>query len=221
MSTLIVIAKTPVPGRVKTRLTPPFTPAQAAALAEAALEDTLRAARETGSGIGHRLLVLDGAPYPAWLRDFTVLPQVPGTLDRRLAAAFAEAALRDFGPVLLVGMDTPQITPGLLLSCLPGDTEDATLGPAEDGGFWCLGFREPRRLELEALLAGVPMSTDHTGADQLHRLRQAGLRVRLTPELRDVDTVEDGEHVAATAPLSRFGIRFRALRPRIDTPVDA
>lgn len=233
MSTLIVIAKTPVPGRVKTRLTPPFTPQEAAALAEAALADTLRAARETD--VEHRLLVLDGVPRAPWHRDFTVVPQVPGTLDRRLAAAFAQAALRDPGPVLLVGMDTPQITPDLLRSCLPGaedaehteDTEgtdaaaDATLGPADDGGFWCLGFREPRGLDLEAHLVGVPMSTDHTGRDQLGRLRAAGLSVRLAPTLRDVDTVEDADHVAALVPESRFGVRFRDLRQRLDAPAGA
>ncbi|NUR58155.1 MAG: DUF2064 domain-containing protein [Catenulispora sp.] len=219
MSTLIVIAKTPVPGRVKTRLTPPFTPVQAAALAEAALEDTLRAVRETG--VDHRLLVLDGAPRTTWQRDFTVVPQVPGTLDRRLAAAFAAAAAHDPGPVLLVGMDTPQITADLLRSCLPAGSQDATLGPADDGGFWCLGFREPRRQELDALLVGVPMSTGHTGADQLRRLRQAGLRVRLTPALRDVDTVEDAAHVAALIPQAAFGVRFRGLRQRSDVPVGA
>ncbi|MEY9927442.1 glycosyltransferase A (GT-A) superfamily protein (DUF2064 family) [Catenulispora sp. GP43] len=217
MSTLIVIAKTPVPGRVKTRLTPPFTPPQAAALAEAALEDTLRAVLETD--VEHRLLVLDGAPRAPWQRDFTVLPQVPGTLDRRLAAAFAQAALRDPGPVLLVGMDTPQITAGLLRSCLPG-AEDATLGLADDGGFWCLGFRKPRSQDLQAHLLGVPMSTDHTGRDQLGRLRAGGLRVRLVPTLRDVDTVEDAEHVAALVPRSRFGVRFRTLR-RFDAPAGA
>lgn len=219
MSTLVVIAKTPVPGRVKTRLTPPFTPEQAAALAEAALEDTLHAVRE--SDVRHRLLVLDGAPRAPWQRDFTVVPQVPGTLDRRLAAAFLAAAERAPGPVLLVGMDTPQINPDLLRSCLPGDAEDATLGPADDGGFWCLAIREPHRRDLDALLVGVPMSTDHTGADQLRRLRRAGLRVRLAPTLRDVDTVADADHVAALIPHSRFGARLQELRQRSGPRVGA
>lgn len=217
MSTLIVIAKTPVPGRVKTRLTPPFTAQGAALLAAAALADTLRAARRTD--VGHRLLVLDGEPQPAWQASFTVVPQTAGTLDRRLAAAFQAAAHRDPGPVLLVGMDTPQITPDLLRSCLPGDEEDATIGLADDGGFWCLGFRRPRDHDLEALLFDVPMSTDHTGADQLRRLRQSGLRVRLTPTLRDVDVFEDAEHVSALASQSRFAARFNALRQQLPAPV--
>ena len=217
MSTLIVIAKTPVPGRVKTRLTPPFTAQEAALLAAAALADTLQAAHQTD--VGHRLLVLDGEPRPSWQAGFTVVPQVPGLLDRRLAAAFQAAALRDPGPVLLVGMDTPQITPDLLRSCLPGEEEDATLGLADDGGFWCLGFRRPRDQDLESLLFDVPMSTDHTGADQLRRLRQAGLRVRLTPTLRDVDVFEDAVHVSGLAPQSRFAARLNALRQQLPTPV--
>ncbi|MFL6112414.1 MAG: DUF2064 domain-containing protein [Catenulispora sp.] len=217
MSTLIVIAKTPVPGRVKTRLTPPFTAREAALLAAAALSDTLRAVRETDAG--HRLLVLDGEPRPSWQASFTVVPQASGPLDRRLAAAFQAAAHLDPGPVLLVGMDTPQITPALLRSCLPGDEADATLGLADDGGFWCLGFRRPRHQDLESLLFDVPMSTDHTGADQLRRLRQAGLRVRLTPPLRDVDVFEDAEHVSALAPRTRFAARFNALRQQLPAPV--
>jgi glycosyltransferase A (GT-A) superfamily protein (DUF2064 family) len=121
--------------------------------------------------------------------------------------------------VLLVGMDTPQITAALLHACLPTQAEDATLGLAEDGGFWSLGLRRPRRHDLEALLFDVPMSTDHTGSDQRERLEQAGLRVRLVPALRDVDTVHDADHVAALAPDTRFGAQLRALRQRIDVPV--
>ncbi|GAA1983243.1 TIGR04282 family arsenosugar biosynthesis glycosyltransferase [Catenulispora subtropica] len=217
MSTLIVIAKTPVPGRVKTRLTPPFSPREAALLAAAALEDTLHAVAETEAG--HRLLVLDGEPRASWSRSFTVVPQVQGPLDRRLAAAFEAAALRDPGPVLLVGMDTPQISPELLTACLPADSEDATLGMADDGGFWCLGFRSPRRHDLKGLLYDVPMSTDHTGADQLWRLQEAGLRVRSAPTLRDVDLAQDAAHVADLVPDSRFGTRFHVLRRRLGAPV--
>jgi rSAM/selenodomain-associated transferase 1 len=216
MSTLIVIAKEPVPGRVKTRLSPPFTPEQAAALASAALEDTLQAALETGTD--HRLLVLQGRPLPRWGRAFTVVPQVEGSLDRRLAAAFQAAAARDPGPVLLVGMDTPQVTPALLRQSLPADGEDATLGPAHDGGFWCLGLRRPRECDLPALLVGVPMSTDHTGADQRRRLVGAGLRVRTLPTLRDVDTADDAETVAALAPSTRFCAELDGLRAGVRTP---
>jgi uncharacterized protein len=212
MSTLIVIAKAPVAGRVKTRLTPPFTPQQAASIARAALEDTLHAVAATPAA--HRLLVLDGAPDPTWLPPgFDVVPQVAGTLDHRLAAAFAEAARRSAGPALLVGMDTPQVTPALLTTCLPGtpEQEDAVFGPATDGGFWALGFRQPRHVDLEEVLLGVPMSTEKTGETQLRRLIDQGLRVRILSELCDVDTLEDATDVAGLRPDSRFSKVFHGL----------
>jgi rSAM/selenodomain-associated transferase 1 len=212
VSTLIVIAKAPVAGRVKTRLTPPFTPEEAAWLARSALEDTLQAV--AAADVATRLLVLDGEPDDAWLPSgFTVVPQVAGTLDRRLAAAFEAAADADPGPVLLVGMDTPQITPELLDACLPtaAEDDDAVFGPATDGGFWALGFRRPRAARFDELLFDVPMSTAETGAVQLGRLRRAGLRTRVLPELCDVDTVSDAEEVALVRPGSRFATAFRAL----------
>ncbi|MFF9408520.1 DUF2064 domain-containing protein [Streptomyces anandii] len=205
MTTLLVIAKEPRPGRVKTRLTPPFSPREAAALAEAALADTLRAV--AAAPAARRVLVLDGSPGPWLPPGFDVVPQCAGGLDERLAAAFAGCR----GPALLIGMDTPQVTPELLSAGF-GDC-DALLGPAEDGGFWALGLAVPD----PSLLRGVPMSTAGTGAAQRERLVAAGLRVRDLPSLRDVDTAEDAEAVAALAPHGRFAAclaRTRAVAGR-------
>ncbi|MBV1946653.1 DUF2064 domain-containing protein [Streptomyces sp. BV129] len=199
MTTLLVIAKEPRPGRVKTRLTPPFSPAQAAELAEAALADTLRAVAATPAR--RRVLVLDGRPGP-WLPDgFEVVPQCAGGLDERLADAFARCT----GPTLLVGMDTPQITPALLT--VDFSDRDAVLGPAEDGGFWAIGMARPE----PELLRGVPMSVPETGTVQRERLAAAGLRVGDLPRLRDVDTVDDARAVAALAPDTAFAARLAAL----------
>ncbi|MEU9279626.1 DUF2064 domain-containing protein [Streptomyces sp. NPDC048342] len=199
MTTLLVIAKEPRPGRVKTRLTPPFTPREAAALAEAALADTLRTVAATPAR--RRVLVLDGAPGPWLPPGFDVVPQCAGGLDERLAAAFAGCD----GPALLIGMDTPQVTPALLTVDFAGC--DAYFGPAEDGGFWALGLAHPD----PELLRGVPMSAPTTGAVQRERLAVAGLRVRELPRLRDVDTVGDAEAVAAAAPGSRFAAELERL----------
>ncbi|WP_127358263.1 TIGR04282 family arsenosugar biosynthesis glycosyltransferase [Actinacidiphila soli] len=197
MTTLVVIAKEPVPGRAKTRLTPPYSPEEAAALAEAALADTLDAVLRAPAR--RRVLVLEGAPGPWLPAGFDVVPQVPGGLDERLAAAFAGCD----GPALLVGMDTPQLTPALLAPALAADAWrhcDAYFGPAADGGFWALGFAEPD----PELVRGVPMSTPTTGAVQRRRLTDAGLRVRDLAPLRDVDTAADAAEVAALAPGTRF-----------------
>ncbi|MFH9554603.1 DUF2064 domain-containing protein [Streptomyces sp. NPDC017435] len=196
MTTLLVIAKEPLPGRVKTRLTPPFTPEEAAALAEAALADSLHAVAATPAL--QRLLVIDGSPGPWLPPGFDVVPQCTGGLDERLADAFGRCR----GPALLIGMDTPQVTPALL--GVDFSDCDAYFGPAEDGGFWALGLADPD----PALLRGVPMSTPVTGAVQRERLVGAGLRVRDLPCLRDVDTADDAHAVAALAPHGRFAARL-------------
>ncbi|MEW2413017.1 DUF2064 domain-containing protein [Streptomyces sp. NPDC046866] len=201
MTCLLVIAKEPVPGRVKTRLSPPFTPDQAAALAEAALADTLAAA--AAAPADRHVLVLEGAPGPWLPPGFQVVPQGGGGLDARLAAAFAACT----GPALLIGMDTPQVTAELLAPALAFDACDAWFGPAADGGFWALGLAAPD----PALLLGVPMSVPETGAVQYERLRAAGLRTALLPRLRDVDTAADAAEVAALAPAGRFAARHRQL----------
>jgi len=198
-TTLLVIAKQPVPGRVKTRLVPPCTHEQAASLAEAALADTLHAVLMAPAR--RRVLVLAGRPGPWLPPGFDVVAQCGGPLDERLAGAFA--AVR--GPALLIGMDTPQVTPGLL--AVDWQAADAVFGPAADGGFWALGLRVPD----PALLRGVPMSTARTGAIQRARLVAAGLRVADLPQLRDVDMAADAVAVARQAPQSRFAARAREL----------
>lgn len=207
----MVIAKEPVPGQVKTRLTPAYTPAEAAELAEAALADTLAAVASVS--VTRRILTLAGSPG-RWLPPgFDVIAQRGGGLDERLAWALADALVTSPDPLVFIGMDTPQVTPALLAQAvepLVSGAADATFGMAEDGGFWLLGLREID----PALVLGVPMSRDDTGAVQLARLHRAGLRVRMLPELADVDTAGEAERIAAAAPGSRFAARVRALGPR-------
>ena len=213
---IMVIAKEPVPGRVKTRLTPAYTPAEAAELAEAALADTLAAVASTS--VTRRILALAGTPG-RWLPPgFDVITQRGGGLDERLAWALADALVTSPAPLVFIGMDTPQVTPGLLANAvepLVSGTADATFGPAEDGGFWLLGLREID----PALVLGVPMSRSDTGARQLARLREAGLRVRMLPELADVDTADEAERIAAATPGSVFAACVKVLGPRAARPI--
>jgi uncharacterized protein len=206
--TLIVLAKTPVPGRVKTRLCPPCDPEQAAQLAEAALVDTLRAVAATRCD--RRVLVLDGAPGPWLPADFEVLPQRGNGLDERLAHAFTDTGTGG----VLIGMDTPQLTPARLraaLRALGAPGVDAALGPSVDGGWWALGLHAPD----PAVFLGVPMSTPHTGDAQRARLQRLRLRTVSLPTMRDVDDFDDALAVARTAPGSRFAATLRSMLPRI------
>jgi rSAM/selenodomain-associated transferase 1 len=204
---LLVIAKAPVPGRVKTRLCPPCTPEQAARLARAALEDTLAAAAGA-SRAGRRMLALDGTPG-AWLPPgWDVIEQRGEGLAERLADAFAQAG----GPALLVGMDTPQLTAALLDEGLAAlGNHDAAFGPATDGGYWAIGLRAPD----PAVFAGVPMSRRNTGLVQRARLLALGMRVASLPPLRDVDAIADARAAARAAPASRFASALAAVEPAL------
>jgi uncharacterized protein len=202
MTHVLVMAKAPVAGRVKTRLCPPCTPAQAAAIAEAALADTLDAVAACGAG--RRIVALDGAPGPWLPAGFDVIPQVDGGLDRRLAAAWSAAG----GAGVQIGMDTPQVTPALLdLALASLDDTAAALGLAVDGGWWAIGLRRPD----PRVFLGIPMSTDATGAAQGARLRSLALSVTMLPALVDLDTAADIPAVT----LSGSAIRTAAQARRI------
>lgn len=201
MTTMVVLAKAPVPGRVKTRLCPPCTPEQAAALARAALADTFAAV--DGSTCERRVLALDGAPGRWVPAGWEIVPQGDGGLGARLDTAVLAAE----GPVLVVGMDTPQLTPDVLgraWSRLLAAGTDAVLGPTDDGGFWGIGVRTPR----PGLFDDVEMSTARTGHQQLARLRALGLAVAHLQRLRDVDTFRDALTVSTHIPHSRFAAQL-------------
>jgi uncharacterized protein len=216
MTTLLVIAKAPVPGFAKTRLCPPATPEQAADLAAACLLDTLDAVRATPGT--HPVVAMTGdlaaarrcGELRAALQECEVISQRGDGFPARLAAAHADTAARHPGrPVLQIGMDTPQITPELLAGAtarLRG--ADAVFGPAADGGWWAIGFRDPR---VGALLAEVPTSLSDTCDRTRKALLDRGLRVGELPVLTDVDSMADARAVLVGAPRGRFAAAFGQL----------
>lgn len=201
---LLVIAKAPEPGRVKTRLCPPCSPEQAAALAASALLDTLDVVARTPAA--RRVLVFDGDGERWRPPGFELIEQRGNGLAERLASAFEDVG----EPALLVGMDTPQLTSRLLLDGLEALHQrrvDAVLGPACDGGYWSVGLKKPDR----DVFAEVPMSSAATCERQRARIAKLGLRLHEQTRLRDVDTIEDARVVARMAPHSRFATALQAL----------
>jgi hypothetical protein len=209
---VLVVAKAPVAGLVKTRLCPPFSPEEAAAVAEAALADTLAAVGACRAD--RKIIALDGRPGP-WLPEgFDVVPQTGRGLAPRIANAWAATSPATGGSGIQIGMDTPQVTASELDDLLavlvsqraqrPGRT--ALLGPAADGGWWVIGLTgtDPRRV-----FDGVEMSTPHTGRAQLGRLRALGLDVSVVQERRDIDTVADLAAVAEAHPHLRTARAWR------------
>ena len=192
---VLVLAKAPIVGQVKTRLCPPWSFDQAAVVAEAALADTLDAV--AASGATRKILVLEGKPGP-WLPEgFELIRQRGSSLNARLDAAWLDAN----GPGFQIGMDTPQVSAALIDRCLSAvcDHHETLFGPAVDGGWWALGLSG----WTAGLFDGVSMSSASAGAQQLARLRQLGFSPSILPTLRDIDTVDDALIVAALIPRSR------------------
>lgn len=211
---VIVMAKEPRPGSVKTRLCPPCTPEEAARIAEAALRDTLDAA--TASAADEVIVALDGQPGSWCPPGVRVIPQVSGTFGQRLGAAWETIG----GPAIQIGMDTPQVTPAALnraMGALSEPPVDAILGFAADGGWWILGLNTANA----AVFDGVAMSRNDTGAQQHQRLDTLGMNVVEVETMTDVDVWDAALAVASAAPWTRFAVAVRSIEatpPTQSTP---
>lgn len=182
--TLLVFAKMPRAGKVKTRLVPPLSNAEAAEVARACLDATLT--RFTGTSARSRLL-LDGVPdreLRALCRStrVTIARQTRGDLGARLRAAFRA----ERGPAIAIGSDSPTLDPARIPEAASAlATKDVVLGPAEDGGYYLIGLRAPQT--AETLFRGIPWSTKDAARVTLERARELGLTVHLLPAWYDVD----------------------------------
>ena len=208
----LVVAKAPVPGRVKTRLGAQVGMQAAAGLAAAALLDTLSACREA---FAECHLAIDGDLADAarsnalqrTLDGWTVHQQRGNGLGERLAHAHADVA--GPGPTVQVGMDTPQLTTDDLHAIAQAaSTGDAVLGPAADGGWWVLALSDAT---AAAALADVPMSRPDTFATTRRALTAAGQAVRVGHMLTDVDTVHEAAWVADSLTGGHFLRAWRAV----------
>jgi rSAM/selenodomain-associated transferase 1 len=207
-----VIAKAPAAGRAKTRLTPPLTARQAAALAEALLLDTLAACRDEVPETA--ILHADPGEAPVLARlvgGETDLVLQPG---RGLAEALSGTMARELtqGPVAIVSSDVPGVPPGSLTRAFAALERgaDVVLGPALDGGYWLIAMSAFH----EAPFRGIPWSTPAALAVTLRRCRDAGLTVELLQPWRDLDTMVDLAFLAAQAedlPAPRTAALLRGL----------
>jgi hypothetical protein len=201
----LVMAKAPVPGRVKTRLGATVGMEAAAVVAAAALLDTLAACREAFDEChlaleGDPRVAASAAELRAALRGWLVHPQRGSSLGERLAHAHADTA--GPGPTVQIGMDTPQLTAGDLLAVADAaDDGSAVLGPASDGGWWVLALGDAR---AAATLADVAMSRPDTFVRTREALVAVGQTVVPARELRDVDTAADADAVAAGLSAGHF-----------------
>ena len=189
---LIVFAKAPVAGQVKTRLSPPLTPDEAASLHGSLVLDLLERCQSL-KGCDR---ILAGAPTPehpffgAMKTRFKipVWDQVGHDLGGRMTHAFQSALGSPYQAVLIVGTDIPGITVPLISTAFKSlQDHDVVVGPTVDGGYYLIGLRSP----IPELFENIPWSTDTVFSLTQEKTTALGLSLKILPMLRDLDTVED------------------------------
>lgn len=189
---VIQFAKAPIPGQVKTRLTPEFTAAEATAihcqLVQATANVLLQAKVDQV-----QLHVAGGLTDPFiqafQQQGFALFDQVSGDLGEKMRAALNQG-LAEFDQVLLVGSDCPALSPAVLEAAFSALSSGhaLVLNPAEDGGYVLIGANAPVPAEV---LQGVRWGTESVLQETLVNSQKAGLVVACLPELWDVDFPAD------------------------------
>ncbi|HEX9743537.1 MAG TPA: TIGR04282 family arsenosugar biosynthesis glycosyltransferase [Nitrospiraceae bacterium] len=191
-SALIIFAKAPVPGQVKTRLCPPLTPDEAASLHGSVVLDMLE--RSRGAAAMDRFLACSPSSDHVFFKileerhGVRLITQTGDDLGARMARAMADAFAGGYRHVLVIGTDLPTLpasTFGDAVKLLAA--HDLVLGPTLDGGYYLIGLRRP----APELFAGIPWSTDRVLALTRTKASAAGLKTALLPVRRDLDTLDD------------------------------
>jgi rSAM/selenodomain-associated transferase 1 len=190
---LIIFAKLPVPGRVKTRLSPPLSPDEAAHLYHCMLEDVL-AKGAALSGLDIRLWyepAPEAAGYVARIAPgMAAFPQQGYDLGERMAEAFRHAFAEGCGAAAIIGTDSPDLplfTIEHAYERLRDPGTDVVFGPSMDGGYYLLAMK---RLQRE-LFRDVPWSSVDVLAKSLEKAEAAGIGVSFLPVWHDIDRAED------------------------------
>jgi rSAM/selenodomain-associated transferase 1 len=187
MNHVTVFARPPLPGRVKSRLSPALPAALAARLYGALLADALAAAAACGAD-ARAIAWSDAEGAMAPPPGFSAYTQAPGDLGARLAHAFQRALATPASRAVIVGSDCPTLRSAQLDAAFAAlARHDVVVGPASDGGYWLLGLAQP----APGLLRDVPWSTDAVCATTLERAAALGLRVARLETLADLDTPAD------------------------------
>ncbi len=218
---LVIFAKAPIPGQVKTRLCPPLSPDEAASLHGSMVLDVLEKSRVAGRGSRKTLPTphefdrfLACAPSTDHVffkilkeREGVHLIDQPGEdLGARLDRVSQAVFTRGYRRVVLVGTDSPSLPATVYAEAFALLSEhDLVLGPALDGGYYLIGLTRP----VPELFAGIPWSTDRVCAITRERADTLGLHIALLPAWRDLDTIEDLQ-----ALIAESGLRTQDLGPR-------
>ncbi len=194
---LVIFAKAPIPGEVKTRLCPPLTPDEAATLHGSFVLDVLERTKLAIAKLQlpfHRYLACAPSSDLVFFKimeerqGVRLLDQVGEDLGQRMHRTFVDLFARGYKQVIIVGTDVPTLPLSVYQEAFAMlGRSDVVLGPALDGGYYLIGLKQP----AEKLFTGVPWSTDQVLAVTQQQAKQLGLSVGLTTAWRDVDALAD------------------------------
>jgi rSAM/selenodomain-associated transferase 1 len=210
---LLVFAKAPVSGRVKTRLSPPLPPAEAAALYEACLRDVVALCARERARV--ELWYDDhGTASHYFAHEFPVAihAQSAGDLGEKMSDAFARSFADGAQRVIIVGSDIPTLPESVLNAAVDGLREaELVIGPTLDGGYYLVGLTAQAWPRARSLFTGMEWSTPTVFRATVDKAAQDGLDLRVLPGWYDVDTINDVKQALLDAQpdsnLARWGAR--------------
>jgi hypothetical protein len=189
---LAVMTKAPQPGHVKTRLSPPLTPHEAAELNKAFLVDTGAAiSRASNSSLACGVAVYTppdtaSAYIDILPTDFILLPQRGESFGERLYFAAVDLFDCGFASVCLIDSDSPTVSAECFATAaktLNAESDTVVLGPCEDGGYYLIGINRPHR----ELFERIDWSTERVLDQTMQRASDIGIEPKLLPTGYDVD----------------------------------
>jgi uncharacterized protein len=196
---VMIMAKVPQAGAVKTRLCPSLSPQEAMTLYQAFLRDKI-AQVQSLEAVRPTIAYTPSAGrsvFAALAPGFTLIVQRGADLGERLANAFAQCFAAGYTGVLAIDSDTPTLPTNFLqqaITLLSLPQVDVVIGPSEDGGYYLIGLRA---LHHE-LFENMAWSTDVVVSETVRRATAKGLQVAWLPPWFDVDTPEDLERLQST-----------------------
>ena len=200
---LVIFAKAPIPGEVKTRLCPPLTPDEAATLHGSFVLDMLERTKLAVAKLQlpfHRYLACTPSSELVFFKimeerqGVRLLDQEGDDLGQRMHRTFVNVFAKGYMQVIIVGTDVPTLPLSVYQEALTLlGKSDVVLGPALDGGYYLIGLKQP----AEQLFTGVPWSTDQVLAVTKQNAKTLGLSIGLTSAWRDVDTIADLQSLIA------------------------
>ena len=194
---LVIFAKAPIPGQVKTRLCPPLTPDEAATLHGTFVLEIVERSQGAVAGGGipiDRFVACAPSPDHAFFKvlearhGVRLLPQLGQDLGARMHGAIRSILDMGYSLALVVGTDVPLLPRSSFGEAVSLLTEhDVVFGPALDGGYYLIGLRRP----IPELFENIPWSTAETLATTLKKAETLGLQTAMLPACRDIDRLED------------------------------